>query len=123
MMLNGLRGIVNISLFFIFRRKLKYRIFEKCLFVSRMEKLLIRAVRAVCQDPGHPFCWELYSAAPLCLILSHPFPEVFLLSYCTKINQYLIVKSKCTLFLQSINKYLAFFLSQTTIYSVLLIII
>ena len=38
--------------FFIFRDEIQC-VLKKGLFLSRLEKLLIRAVRAVCQDPDY----------------------------------------------------------------------
>lgn len=117
MMFNGLRGIVNISLFYFSEKIEIRRVLKKVFFLSRPEKLLIRALRPFCQDPGSPFYWGICSAASFvkaCRIRSR---RSFLSSYCTKINQYLTVKLKCTLFLQSNNQYLVQYHHEQTTYT------
>lgn len=116
MIFNGLRGIVNISLFLFFAKNRNPLCSEKVFFFEiSLNHSLGRCVHSV-KTPATPFP---AISAP------HPFHihsrQSFLLSYCTKINQYLIVKSKCTLFLQSNNQYLARSHRKQATYCLLLI--
>ena len=54
--------------FFIFRDEIQC-VLKKGLFLSRLEKLLIRAVRAVCQDPGYRLLINAHRSLSPCLFL------------------------------------------------------
>ena len=73
------------------------------------------------KTPATPFIGSLRYEVPHIRYYNTHSRQSFLLSYCTKINQYLIVKSKCTLFLQSSNQYLVQSRRKQTTYSYLLI--
>lgn len=116
MIFNGLRGIVNISLFLFFAKNRNPLCSEKVFFFEiSLNHSLGRCVHSV-KTPATPFS---AISAP------HPFHihsrQSFLLSYCTKINQYLIVKSKCTLFLHSNNQCLMQLRHTSTTFSPLLV--
>ena len=75
------------------------------LFLDWKNYSLGRCKRFV-KTPPRLFIGRLRSGAPSAFPRRAYSKQSFLLSYCTKINQYLNVKSKCTLFLQSNNQYL-----------------
>lgn len=117
MMFNGLREIVNISLFYFLEKiEIRHVLKKVFLFLGWKNYSLGRCVHSV-KTPVTLFICGIRSV--------HPFRirsrRSFLLSYCTKINLYLYVKSKCTLFLQSNNQYLVQSHRKPTTYGYLLI--